>query len=207
MNLLIFGVLFVFLKTLSREDFLYESNPYRPPEVALNAISATNSISLRNITTSESGTLYVYLSLKPAEFHHQSLMQKISEDRQHYWSRMLDCKDMNGSVTFGSLQSNTTYYIYYFGESYMTQQKSEIQSVVLQTKLNELSKNYMSSTRVDQACTMIIAVLFMLSLFLFFKKLEEEKFLEVTPGEYYDPYCTPSKGEATCSSKEVKIFL
>jgi len=201
--LLIFGILLVLLKSLSKEDFLYESSTQQPPEVSLNAISSTNSISLRNITMSEYGTVYVYLSLQSMQLHHQGLMQKISDDRQKYWHRVLECKEMNASLTFANLQSNTTYYVYYFGESFMNQQRSEIQTLAVQTKINEISKNYLTSTKVDQACTMIIAVLFMLSLFLFFKKLEEEKFLEVTPGEFHDPYSTPKGDVTSCAAKEV----
>ena len=195
MKLLLFVMFSTFLPFIPQQSFFNKAEVYLPLEIGTSVTSMANSIHLSNITMSEVGFFYSIISDKKIDLNEENLIKKFKDDKEMFLSTFVDQNTSNETLIFTNLKYNSTYFIYYFGESFMRQERSQIEVVKIMTQDKRVFVNHFGSGFSDQISTAIITILFIFSLFLFFKKLEEERILESNNEERSDFYQTPTPKE------------
>lgn len=208
MNLLLLAIL-VSIPSFVPELSIDEKPEIFPPlEISLSITSVENSVRLSNITMSEFGFFYVIISDKQLESNEGDIINKINENKERVLSSFIDQENSSENLIFTNLNYNQTYFVYYFGVCFMRPEKSQVKLTIIKTPEKHLFTHHFVSGNVDQACTAIITILFIFSLFLFFKKLEEERIFELSQEERSDFYYTTTTKEDTPFPKqEVNIIF
>jgi hypothetical protein len=181
-------------------------------EVNLDISSTYTSIHLANVTLSEYGTIYFFLSNQNAKFNYEDILEGVSESKNSPFVRAIEYSNSNVSVTFSNLQSNVSYYLYCFGESYLGHRRSGIKTMLIQTKTQKKFSTQMMSSHFDKVCTLFIPIFFILSIISFCKNIEEKRTAEMnTPQDHFD-CCDITENNIKCSNQthlrdDNQIFL
>jgi hypothetical protein len=202
MNVLLVVILMAFLSAAPREDFHNQFEKIKSPlEVNLEISSTSTSIRLANVTLSEYGTLYFLLSDQKEEFSFDSILGSVSESKKSPFVRVIEYSNSNVTVNFSNLQSNVSYYIHYFGESYLSNKRSELKTMCVQTKSQKTLSTPMISSHFDKLCNLFIPIFFILSIASFCKNIEEKKATETdTPHDDCD-CCDMIDSKVKCSTE------
>jgi len=207
MSLLLLALFAIILPFTPQSSLSTKPEIHSPLKIAFNITSIANSIQLSNFMMSDIGMFYSVISDKQIDLDERNLINKIKDDQKNTMSSFIDKNASNETIIFANLNYNTTYFIYYFGEAFLTKQYTQIMCISIKTQERQVYVNQFVSSHFDQACTAIITMLFIFSLFLFFKKLEEERILESTIDERLDFYQSQTPKDNNLPKQEVSYLV
>ena len=203
MNLLLTTVLLLGFLKLIHESSSHPSIQ-KSHEVGFEATPKLNSILLNNVTFSEYGTIYLLLLQEKTIFDYNTLIQRIAASPSNSFQQKIDSTTKNLTIELSGLRRNTTYHLYYFGENYIDQARTKLKVIPITTKINEPIRVYMPNY-IDQFFTLMLPILFVVCLFLYFKKLDEEKDKNESKSDCMD-VCSSYRSPAYNTSPSV-IYL
>jgi hypothetical protein len=205
MKVLSVVILMAFLSAPPHEGYQIQFEKLQTPlEVNLEISSTSSSIRLANVTLSQHGTLYFFLSDQKAEFTYDSIFESVSNSKNSPFVRVIEYSNSNVSINFSNLQSNVSYYIHYFGEHYLSHKRSELKTICVQTETQKTFSTPIMPSHFDKFFSLFIPIFFILSIVSFCKSIEDKKAAEtLTPHEHFDCSCHIIENKVKCPTENV----
>jgi len=139
-------------------------------ELSLTNFTVTETeIEIENLSFSIDGTIYVLLDKTYTDLTYEKIKEVISIDQHYGYSKMV-FKGHEINVKFSDLKSDTTYYIYYFGEG-SHEERTEI--YIKEVKTAESPHKYTYVKSVDSLFSFFLPIILVTFLYFFIKKVEE----------------------------------